>query len=271
MFFEKLSFYDVYQRYYQESKKYHDIIHLIPDRLLYQNFSKIKYLDWCVVINQNDVKYHKQLKSLISNVYAFYSNNVIPIKNYGSLLEINHLEVKEPRVPFSEYEIKQLWINSDNNTVKNILILIYTGMRVGEFLNLKPKDINLKKRILIVRKSKTIAGTNRIIPLHKDIIPFFRALTFNSNYSSFHQNFKDIMCQLHMNHKIHECRHTFSTIISKTKAKQHLIKKILGHSLNDVTNVYIHVQVKDLISTIDLLKGKKIIQNVYVKDDFYLR
>jgi len=272
MFFEKLSFYDVYHKYVQESKNdYGDFINLIPKHILYCNFSKIKYLDWCFVINQNEIKNHKKLKSLISNTYNFYNNNVTHVKNYGELLEIQHLEQKNPRIPFSEYEIKQLWLNSQNKTVQQILILIYTGMRVGEFLNLKPEDINLKKRILIIKKSKTIAGTNRIIPLHKDIIPFFRNLTFDSNYSSFHCHFKEVTKQLKMDHTIHECRHTFSTIMSKTKAKHHLVKKILGHSLNDITNTYIHVQLKDLIETIDLLQGKKTIHNVYAKDDFYLR
>jgi integrase len=144
-------------------------------------------------------------------------------------------------------------------------------MRISELINLKKEDIDFDKKVLVIKKSKTQAGTNRIIPLHKDIIPFLKHFTFDLTYSNFNLKFKNIMFLLKVNHTIHECRHTFSTILSKTKARQHVIRAIMGHANNRITDLYIHIQLCDLIKTINLLQGKKIIESSFCKDDFYLR
>ena len=47
------------------------------------------------------------------------------------------------------------------------------GTRPSEFLAIEKADVKLRQRYLIIRESKTEAGRNRIIPLHKQTLPFW--------------------------------------------------------------------------------------------------
>ena len=62
-----------------------------------------------------------------------------------------------------------------------ILILLYTGLRIGELLNLRRQDINRRSSYLIVRRAKTKAGEGRIIPLHHRITPLIEQLYTNTD------------------------------------------------------------------------------------------
>ena len=51
-------------------------------------------------------------------------------------------------------------------------MLIYTGVRIGELLELKKEDVHLEERWFYVRESKTEAGV-REVPITEKIVPFF--------------------------------------------------------------------------------------------------
>ncbi len=54
--------------------------------------------------------------------------------------------------------------------IDTILILIYTGMRVGELLDIRLDNVYLDQKYMI-GGSKTEAGKDRVIPLHDRILP----------------------------------------------------------------------------------------------------
>jgi integrase len=145
-------------------------------------------------------------------------------------------------------------------------------MRVSEFLrvNMK-KDTFIDDRYFIVRESKTEAGRNRSIPIHKDLIPFFRirqkfewlATTKKgerfTTYSQFRRMYTELMNDLNMKHSIHETRHTCATLLDAADVNDMVTRKILGHAGQGITKaVYIHKYVQDLIDGIDKVKGKDI-------------
>ena len=51
-------------------------------------------------------------------------------------------------------------------------IMIYSGVRIGELLDLEKKDIHLDERWFYVKESKTEAGI-REVPIAEKIVPFF--------------------------------------------------------------------------------------------------
>jgi integrase len=53
-------------------------------------------------------------------------------------------------------------------------LALNTGMRLGEILNLRWGDVELKARRLVVRKSKTKAGTGRVVPLNDHAVGFLQ-------------------------------------------------------------------------------------------------
>jgi integrase len=193
--------------------------------------------------------------------------------NYAPMLQLDrHIPVHN-KVPFSEMEIRRLWHYYNRYSgVDIVLILIYTGLRVGEFLRVEMKrDVFLEDRYFIVRESKTEAGRNRMVPIHRDILSFFKArknyeyLATNrkgqryTNYTSFRNMYADVMKKMNMSHTIHETRHTCATLLDSAGANEMATKKILGHAGTGITKqVYIHKYLSDLLEAIDLVKGRDI-------------
>lgn len=116
---------------------------------------------------------------------------------------------------------------------------------------------------------KTEAGTGRVVPIHKEILPLVkkymkydcaRLISYNNkpiSYSLFRYKFVNIMRDMNFDHTIHECRHTFATLLDAAGVNNIVIKKIIGHACTGVTNkVYIHKNLDDLFTEMQKLKIK---------------
>ena len=57
-----------------------------------------------------------------------------------------------------------------------------------------------------------------------------------------------------MDHRPHDTRHTFASLMDSAGANKLCIKRIMGHSSPDITdNVYTHKTIQELIEAIDLI------------------
>ena len=73
-----------------------------------------------------------------------------------------------------------------------------------------------------------------------------------SNYRR--EKFDNIMEKLRMDHRPHDTRHTFASLMDSAGANKLCIKRIMGHSSPDITdNVYTHKTIQELIEAIDLI------------------
>lgn len=112
----------------------------------------------------------KKIRSLISLMFKYGIIMEYCNKNYANLLNLGKNKAIRPHKPFTRQKINKLWSNIDVEGVDTVLILIYTGMRVGELLNLTKDNIYLRQKYLKITKSKTKAGL-RSIPIHEKILP----------------------------------------------------------------------------------------------------
>ena len=157
------------------------------------------------------------------------------------------------RVYSTDY-IKQLY-NSKDFKDQLLLVLVYTGMRINELLKLKMSNVNLEERYL-VSGSKTAAGKERIIPIHKCLIPIFRdRLQYEFfmgdkaySYTTVYSWYKD------RDFSFHEARHTFISMCDEYELNETSVKRIVGHSTTNITDrIYTHKTAKQLIEQIDRL------------------
>lgn len=217
----------------------------------------------------------KAFKIFWHQMYDYAIKNDMDVKKYSEYIDIGKKTTKLERIPFEEYEIKKLWENIDRmEFIDTILILIYTGMRVGELLDIKTENVYIDKKYMI-GGSKTEAGKNRIIPLHERIIPlvhnwYDNAVKNGSEYLIYNHEFKQMkywnfyhekwekiieQLEFNTNHKPHDTRHTFSTRMDRTNANKLCIKRILGHSSKDITDkVYTHKDINDLLEAVNYLE-----------------
>lgn len=185
--------------------------------------------------------------------YAIYAE--IVSENKSKYVKINKEDDTEHGTAFSEQELKILWQNSADIDVQLILIMCYSGWRIGEIENL---EVNLEERYF-KGGSKTRAGKDRIVPIHPHIYNFVRTrieadgTLLNMNKVTYRMfRFYPVLEKLRIvgdpKHTPHDCRHTFSALCEKYGVRENDRKRLLGHAFgNDITNaVYGHRTVEEL-------------------------
>jgi integrase len=153
---------------------------------------------------------------------------------------------RKSRAVFTKDEINKLWkIKDVNEYAKIILVYLYTGLRFSELYKLDPDDCHAD--YIEVKNAKTAAG-NRIVPLSdkvKSLLPIIKVPSRNALERHLKKIFPD--------HLIHETRHTFITMLTETGADPRIIKAIVGHATNDVTDVYTHISLGPMLDAVNKL------------------
>ena len=209
------------------------------------------------------------MKKIFNLIFDFGVKNDLIKENKISYIDLGKKETVIERKIFTDEEIKRLFeeVSSKKNVsdVSDIvLILIFTGMRINELLNLKLKDVDLNRRIISITKSKTSSGI-REIPIHDKIFDFIKErynsskeyLIENKNkkipYLTFYFRFENLIKnQIFQPHTIHDTRHTFATLLNNSNANGTSIKKLIGHSdFLTTEKVYTHKDVEELRKAIN--------------------
>lgn len=202
----------------------------------------------------------KKVRTLLNQLFNYAIIKDYPITNYALHLNLGPNIPTIQRRVFTRQQINKLWA-IDTSYSHMILILLYTGLRIGELLDLRRQDINRRSSYLIVRHAKTKAGEGRIIPIHHRIMPLIEQVycgvddyLFTISYTTFRKHFQDIMKQLNCKHTIHDTRHTFASLLDAA-APPNDLRSLLGHKQGDITTrVYTHKTIRELRKTIELLK-----------------
>ncbi len=237
--FKKCSNY--YNKNYRDIKAYH-----MQDCI---DKSKLKHSSKCAI------------KNFFWHLDKFALELDIINKSYSQLITVKREEEPKQKLPFTDKEVNILWDNLDIPFVDTVIILIYSGFRVNELLQMKIKNIDLKIGTF-KGGLKTESGKNRIVPIHSKIKPLVinrfdknnKFLFENLTYQQYYKIWLNIMDELKMNHTPHECRHTFRSKLDSAGANKVSIDLMLGHKSKDVgERIYTHKTVDELKKNIELL------------------
>lgn len=261
----------------------------------------------------NRLYYQSELSySSVKKVYvalnACYKHAIIDdivIKNpcSGIILPSQSERTKQPSAFLEkEVEILQKYLSqkTDNGEYKNyyapaFLLILHTGMRMGEALSLTWDDIDLCSHTVTVRKNsimvknrdndgvvsggyswklqdstKTTSG-NRTIPINKTATEALHALLKGNNTpyvivnskgkpvlpSNFERSFHAILRSCELDHySVHSLRHTFASRMFRSGVDVKIISKLLGHSSVKITyDIYVHLMQDELAHVTDVLDG----------------
>lgn len=267
------TFAEVYERYYAEkynpnSKRTYSRSSQGSTKAAYKNcaqlhqknFSQIRYDDLQSVVDSCPLK-HSSLElivNLLKQMYKYAIKYELADKDYSQWLEIKKADDDEHGVPFSDADIKLLWQHSDDDVIALLLMMIYSGFRIGEWKGMMV-DLDAK---YFKGGIKTEAGKNRIVPIHSEIYPLVESrikkhekimLCSESTYRS-----KLAVCLESIGiqgHTPHDARHTFSSLCERYGVLENDRKRMLGHAFNDITNrVYGHRTLDDLRTEIEKIK-----------------
>lgn len=289
---DKITFAEIYNKYIsletipESMKRQYKAAYKNLEPLHNMKLSQLRKMHLQNALDANAGKsgtYLIKMRALIKNIYTFAMDNDIIQKDYSNNLKISPEKKKENiHKPFTSEEIRLLWDNLDMavplrisaktiihfKPADTILICIYTGMRPGELLQLKCADVNLEEKYMI-GGFKTEAGTNRIIPIHNEILPLIKnrvdtgseyLVPYKSELPPKNQQyqlnmFNPVINALGLSHLPHDGRHTFATFADKYISDKFLTKRILGHAIEDITqNVYTHKDASELVAAVNLIK-----------------
>jgi integrase len=173
-----------------------------------------------------------------------------------------------PIHPFTSEEVKDILDLSERgmNNFKNYLkIAFFTGMRSGEIIGLKKEDIDLKNKILKVRRTRSRFGETtpkresiRDIPILDSLLPFIEELynlhdhdyLFKTQYNQPYRDtnvfvdryWKPALEELKIDYRRpYNTRHTYATnMLYRNLVTPVELAQLLGHvSTEMVFNVYV--------------------------------
>jgi integrase/recombinase XerD len=154
-------------------------------------------------------------------------------------------------------DVKQLLSVIDNPRDRAmILVLLRTGMRIGELLNTRMPDLHLRdRRIDIYEGEKNRVG--RVVYLSDDAMSvlkawlkmrdaqkeflFYATGKGSMSYSTAHLVFERCLTKAGLTHKgysLHALRHTFASELLNAGMRIECLQPLLGHSSLDVTRRY---------------------------------
>ena len=233
------------------------------DNFITNVFSKSKYAA---------ALYHRTLKAAFSKAVDW---------NY---LEINPFKkVKLPKIPkhnplfVTIDEFQKIISNTKKDYLKNIFYTaFYTGMRLGEILNMKWSWVNLNDKIISVKcdenfltkskKERVIPINNflihillnqypKVININKDDFIFTRIKGIKLNEDFISKQFKKSVRAAQLNDKIHfhSLRHSFASNLVQKGVSLYVVKELLGHEDIKTTQIYAHLQQENLYQAVNLL------------------
>ena len=232
---------------------------------------KVSHLEGTILNAQVGDSTKSRIKSLFNMMYKYAVAHDIVEKDYASVMFANGNPIKRSRtkevIPFSQEEIFLLWDNLDSIAFADmILIGIYSGWRPQELAILKVADIDIKVGTML-GGLKTDAGKNRIVPIHPLIRPLIEnrmkeatsmqsEFLFNDangqqgtcmTYDKYRKRFEKVMKYLKLTHRPHETRHTFITKAKACNVDEYILKLIVVHAIDDITEkVYTHRTIDQL-------------------------
>lgn len=218
----------------------------------------------------------KKIKILFNQLYQYAEPRSLCDKDYSRFIDIEQYRDKNPnaynRSKFDTADIEKLYSLPDSDVCKIALMLIYSGMRIGELLNLKKENCFIDDCYIEVIAAKTKNGIRKVPLANKtyNLWKHFYNLDNESEYlisidkRDFHSEkgyraFYDTywiptMQALNIEKQIHETRHTCASLLTAAEVSQPKINKILGHTgKTTAENVYTHLDISELIEAINLI------------------
>lgn len=222
----------------------------------------------------------EKIKTLSGVLSKFAISLDVSNKNYAQFIILPRKERKS--IPtFTESDIKKMFDAVDDvPLLDTILILCYTGMRINELLNLTKSHVDIEK-MLFVGGSKTDAGKNRIIPIHKRIQPFVLKRYNKADhylvecikvkgsikrgdqviirepyrYENYRKHYHEALEKIGIPYlSPHKARHTFFTMLSEKCTDRKAMAMVGGHSDPNFTDkVYVQPDIDRLRRAIESL------------------
>ncbi|GAA4321439.1 site-specific integrase [Pontixanthobacter gangjinensis] len=216
-----------------------------------------RFVEAEIAARNYSISSHRQCISALKHYFEFTEQE-----------EIDPSQLKRPEktkyLPgvLSKEEVIDLLVATRNLKHRCILALIYSsGLRIGELINLRLKDIDVDRRQILIRQAK--GRKDRYVMLAETFLPLFHnylqtyapgiyfaeGLQGGKYTASAIRSFLKESChRARIKKRVtpHTLRHSYATHMLENGIDIRYIQELLGHSRPETTMIYTHVTQKDL-------------------------
>ena len=181
--------------------------------------------------------------------------------------------IKPPKVNYDDYkrleddEINRIYSSVINNSQSSLVLrrdtlmislLFYTGIRKGEFISLQLKDMDLYKKLIMVRGETSKSKKTRELPIHptllmhiKDYLEERKKLGYRTEYLIISSKKDRGLSREGLKHwvnkiidisgvkfHLHQFRHTFACKLTEAGTPTASLQKLMGHTDIRMTSKY---------------------------------
>lgn len=240
-----------------------------------RKFRELRTADYQAIMDKYRDKSHSLLskfKQLATQMSQWGIRQELITTNFASFIKLPE-NVKKEKDIFSKEDIQKLEADG-SQAAKLTLMMIYTGMRIGELFGLRTENVH---ETYVIGGEKTEAGRNRIIPIRSEGRKYFAEFKQHakgdlliSGYSGQkvianfrNRDFYPLLERLGISKKTpHATRHTFASWAVANNIKPELLQKILGHADYSTTaNIYEHFDIDQLVNAIDVPVANALLTN----------
>lgn len=230
-----------------------------------KKFRELRTADFQAVLEPYMKQSHSTLskhKQLITQMSAWAIREELITTNFARFVKLPE-NIKKEKEIFSDTDIEKLEADG-SEAAKIVLMLIYTGMRIGELFALPLENYH---ETYVVGGEKTEAGRNRIIPIRPEGRGYFQYFAEQadgplllSGYTGQRvpNNFRrrdyyPLLDKLGIERKTpHATRHTYASRARRGGMPPEILQKILGHADYSTTaNIYVHTDVEELVKAVE--------------------
>jgi len=222
------------------------------------NNDMVRYVNEYIIKNHLSYTYQNQ----VINASKLFFREVVKSRLDVDKLERPRRQYKLPNV-LSKEEVAAILNAHTNVKHKTMLSLIYAcGLRRSELLNLKPKDVDSKRGLLIIRQAK--GRKDRVVPISEKVITMLREYykmykpkiwLFEGQYPNTKYSEESLAKVLKTSCEkvkitkpvtLHWLRHSYATHLLESGTDLRYIQMLLGHKSSKTTEIYTHVSTKSI-------------------------
>lgn len=216
--------------------------------------------------------YYRSLKSAFSKAVLWNYIHENPFKKIKAPKTLKAFPVFITKTDF-----ELILEKTQEDFLKNLFqTAFYTGMRLGELVNMKWSWIDFQSNQIIVKCNSTFSTKSRkerIIPINQKLLNillvsygqignanndnfvFTRKMNLQLKEDHVSKRFKESALAAGLNSKIHfhTLRHSFASLLAQKKVSLYVVKELLGHEDLATTQIYSHLQQENLINAVNLL------------------